>query len=420
MPLFDTYVMVDWSASSEKRPSKKPKKDAIWWAAQSNGNDGGVVARLRKIRGTSDPEIVPASTGGGQVYEETRSTAIEHIRSFLLEEAQDGHRVLVGFDFAFGYPAGFARRILVEEEPKAENLWKHFHDRLMKENEDGETGSRRLRERTGGDRFQIARCMNDKIKSACDLEGPFWDVGTRVRTGDELANLPNPKGGKPPHNPYARKTKVTWPKKFGFNATRRTDTMASGAQSVWQLSGAGSVGSQVILGVPWLRHLRDSLRETGEIRESRCVIWPFDTGFQLEPLAEGPRIVFAEIYPSLLRDAIDRHREDRRIVGCPDVRENAPEYGSQRKPEIVDCAQVRLNALAFSLLDQRERLSMLFSGPKGMEGTHIGEECLQQIIREEGWILGVDQKEYYKYRLLCALKDHFFEKEERPTASEEK
>ena len=365
MPLFDTYVMVDWSASNEKRPSKKPKKDAIWWAAQSNGNDGSVVARLREIRGTSDPEIVPASTGGGQVYEETRSTAIKNIRSFLLEEAENGRRVLVGFDFAFGYPNGFAQRIT--SQASASSMWRWLHERLLTPNRD---------------RYEVAKCLNTEIHREFGEEGPFWDVGTEVRSKKQLSALASG-GGKPPHNPYGKAIRE-WP--FDFPKLRETDEMAVGAKPVWQLSGAGSVGSQAMLGMPWLLELLDTLKDESDLHGNRCVVWPFETGFGWTPQGSGPQITVVEIYPSLLRDAIDRH---------------------QKECEVTDCAQVRVNALAFSLLDRSGGLGFLFAGPR-TPGTQIRKSRVEAAIREEGWIFGVDAKGYQHFWLIRALHEHFF------------
>lgn len=373
MPLFDTYVMVDWSASSEKRPSKRPKKDAIWWAVRSNEDSCDVVARLREIRGTSDPEIVSPSESesqvdgqaGGQVYEETRSTAIKNIRSFLLQEARSERRVLVGFDFAFGYPEGFAQRIT--KAASANSVWRWLHERLLT---------------PSPDRYEVAKFLNAQINSEYGEEGPFWDVGTEVRSKKQLKALA-PTGGKPPHNPYGKAIR-DWP--FDFQQIRETDKMAVGAKPVWQLSGAGSVGSQTLLGMPWLLELLDTLRGVPDLRGDRCVVWPFDTGFGWVPQGDGSQITIVEIYPSLLRDAVDRHKKD-----C----------------EFTDCAQVRLSALAFSLLDRNGDLGLLFAGPR-TPGTQLGEGRMEAATREEGWIFGVDAKGYQQFWLFRALHEHFF------------
>ena len=83
MKLFDGYVAVDWSANG------KPKqgKDSIWIA-------------IRGVNGTEEPEN-PA----------TRREAVGRIERLLEKATAAGRRLLVGFDFPFGYPAGTARML---------------------------------------------------------------------------------------------------------------------------------------------------------------------------------------------------------------------------------------------------------------------------------------------------------------------
>ena len=372
MPLFDTYVMVDWSASNEKRSSKKPKKDAIWWAVHPLRPDAD---RWFKDLGTEKLRhghvCVFDWDEGAQVYERTREEAIGNIERFLQHEAERDHRVLVGFDFAFGYPSGFARKIT--GKPFAKSMWQWLCDQ-------GLTASSKDSERSSGiDRYHVAKILNKTIEEAsCGEDGPFWDVHGKVRS--IKANEP--------HDPYGKSKGKEWPDALKFKQDRVTDKMASGTQPLWKLSGAGAVGSQALLGMPWLLHLRKRLGEMSSLSGGRCVVWPFDGGFDLTPTDDVSRVVIVEIYPSLLRDAVNIHinRED---------------------DEIVDCAQVRLNALAFSLLDQKDGLHGLFRGPENVAGTRLSEECRQRIAHEEGWIFGVDEKEYHKYQLLCTLKQHF-------------
>jgi hypothetical protein len=99
----------------------------------------------------------------------------------------------------------------------------------------------------------------------------------------------------------------------GREAFRRTETEVAGApKSVFQIGGAGAVGTGSIRGMPHLARL------SGE----GFSVWPFD-----EP--GRPRVV--EIYPRLLTEAVvkRRHRErlaflNRRFAGQPEgMRERA-------------------------------------------------------------------------------------------------
>ena len=75
--MFDTYVMVDWSAASVPRTGR----DSIWicWHAP----DGEKL-------------VNPA----------TRQNAKLILAEWLATAVSSGQRVLMGFDFPFGYPAG--------------------------------------------------------------------------------------------------------------------------------------------------------------------------------------------------------------------------------------------------------------------------------------------------------------------------
>jgi precorrin-8X/cobalt-precorrin-8 methylmutase len=78
---FDGYLMVDWSAASKP----KDKEDSIWYCYYDR-------------------------TDGSQTLENppTRQEATERIASILYRGTQHHKAILVGFDFPFGYPAGFS------------------------------------------------------------------------------------------------------------------------------------------------------------------------------------------------------------------------------------------------------------------------------------------------------------------------
>ena len=90
MSLFHTHIVVDWSARSRPSPAT-PGKDAIWWAAARASRRGVVV---------QEPE-----------YARTRHDAVGRLARIVADELERGRRVLVGFDFPFGYPAGVAERV---------------------------------------------------------------------------------------------------------------------------------------------------------------------------------------------------------------------------------------------------------------------------------------------------------------------
>ena len=132
--LFDAYVMVDWSSS------RVPVRDAdsIWVAW---GSWEGV-------------ELIE-----DHANEATRTAALRLIRDDLLAGRFAGRHVLLGFDFAFGYPRGFASALGLAGPP-----WKAVLDEFGKGVKDGPNNYHNR------DEF-AARC-NERI--AGGGPGPFW------------------------------------------------------------------------------------------------------------------------------------------------------------------------------------------------------------------------------------------------------
>ncbi|MEM7508396.1 MAG: precorrin-8X methylmutase [Pseudomonadota bacterium] len=215
-PLFDTYLMVDWSAASRPSPPK-PSSDAIWWC----------VARRKGSRLTvEDP-----------VYERARADAMESLRLLLLAERAAGRRVLAGFDFPFGYPRGFAEQLT--GEPHALAVW----DWLAREVIDGPDNS--------NNRFDVAEKINDHF----DGTGPFW--------------------GRPAHwdHPGVPQRGSEREGKDHPPERRLVEQTQTRAQPVWKLFTTGSVGSQVLLGLLALNRLR----RDPEL-EDHIQVWPLETG----------------------------------------------------------------------------------------------------------------------------------------------
>ena len=88
---FDTFVIVDWSAG--KRAPERPSKDAIWIGVVQAGS-----------------ELEP-------VYCRARADAESWLSDFISSEARANRRVFIGFDFPFGYPSGFVRRVTGSNNP---------------------------------------------------------------------------------------------------------------------------------------------------------------------------------------------------------------------------------------------------------------------------------------------------------------
>ena len=296
MPLFDTHIVVDWSAKAEPATGK----DSIWWAAVIG--EGCVL----------EPRNPP-----------TRHAVIESLTAFIADELDAGRRVLAGFDFPFGYPEGVAERLTGRACALA--VW-DWLDRKIEDKPDNRNN-----------RFEVAERMNGFWKGV----GPFWGRPWQW-SGPEGVPIRGTERTQQEQHPCER---------------RIADVRAKGAKTVWQLAGNGSVGSQVLMGLPALKRLLGDPRIGG-----RGAVWPFDTGLRAPDTCKKP-LVLAEIYPSLLRKEVGECQKD---------------------GEVLDRAQVRVNAAAFARLDRQDGLAPLFEG-----ACDLNPDERRAIVEEEAWILGL-------------------------------
>ena len=298
--LFDAYIIVDWSAAS------KPAQGAnsVWIGALARD------ARLKFNFQAANPS--------------TRLAARDIIAGLAERFTSRGDKVLIGFDFSLGYPAGTAAASGLKLDGKAP--WQAMHDHL----------SSKVREKpdNSNTRFAIAAGLNYAMTKG---PLPFWGAPAR----DQISTLAGTKGEFADAPVAEYRTCEEWVRK----------THKSKPKSTWQLYGAGSVGSQSLLGIPTVKALRERLPNSA--------IWPFETGFEemtSDKLSET-NIVFAEVYPSL-------------VSAKPGI------------GEVVDQAQVRALAHHYDELDDSGKLGALFGPPEGLDSTLI-----PKIVGEEGWIL---------------------------------
>jgi molybdopterin molybdotransferase len=223
---FDRVIAVDWSARSVPSPLR-PVRDAIFVCE-------GRVGRI-----------------GPATYHRTRTAAMAAIGDSIAAALAAGERVLAGFDFAFGYPRGFAAGLTGRDEGLAVWDWlaAHVVDRADNAN----------------NRWDVAAAINARFPGI----GPLWGCPP----GLARAGLPARGRDRAGH---------------GLPDRRATDLALPGAQSPFKLFTAGSVGSQSLLGLPRLSDLR---RRFGQAVE----VWPLQSGFR----APRAPVVLVEIWPTL-------------------------------------------------------------------------------------------------------------------------
>src|SRR5205814_678678 len=136
--LFDAYVVVDWSASNVPCSGR----DSIWIA---------VLERAARGRGRTVTRLTLTNPT-------TRAQARDSLVSALASFGERGARVLAGFDFPFGYPAGFAR-CLGLGRPAWRATWDELA-RLVTDTPDN-----------ANNRFDVAADLNRRLAGEAF---PFW------------------------------------------------------------------------------------------------------------------------------------------------------------------------------------------------------------------------------------------------------
>ncbi len=296
--LFDVFVMVDWSGSARPRLGR----DSIWSCV--------IDADTRSVELANHP---------------TRTAARFAVREVLV--AAVDRRVLVGFDFPLGYPAGTAAAAGLEGAAPWRAVWDHLADTVVDD------------DRNANNRFEVAAALNARISPSA---GPFWGCPPPRQT-------PTLSMSKAPGFPHLASVGQL-PE---FRSTEQLlRSRGSYAFSAWQLLGAGSVGSQALLGIPTVA----ALCADPELRD-RSRVWPFTTGFTRDP-TEGAAdaIVHAEIWPSSVSVDLTRH-------------------------PVRDAAQVLSLCQHLAGLDRDGRLAALFTPP-------LSDQHVAVAVAEEGWILG--------------------------------
>lgn len=240
--LFDSYVMVDWSAASKPATGA----DSIWIGALTPD------ARMKLTFKASNPP--------------TRAKALEELTDLLGRCLKRGDRVLMGVDFPLGFPAGTSSALKL----KGDAPWRSIRDFLLKEMKDKPDNS--------NNRFSLAAQMNRRMS---DGPFPFWGCSKK----DELTTLSLKKSRE--HGPKD----VT---EYRISETFAADSRKARPQPVWKIAYAGAVGGQTLTGVPAIERLREKF--------PALKLWPFEIPFaKLDEEALGDaRIVVAEIYPSLV------------------------------------------------------------------------------------------------------------------------
>jgi len=278
--LFDAYIIADWTAAE----SKKLGENSVWI---------GVAKRDVRFRLYSETHNVA-----------TRAEGEALIAALLADHRRRGDRVLLGFDFNLGYPAGTAARLKLDATPPWSAMWKFVAANVVDKADNT------------NNRYQVAAKMN---RLMTDAAWPLWGAPAKQTQRWLTATKPTEGHGQIPE----------------FRATELAAKQGRlQPKSVWQMHGAGAVGGQTLVGIAAVRRLLDA-------QGPSAAVWPFGTGWRkletadVEPLST----LVVEVWPSLFPTTVE-------------------------PGEFKDQAQVRTTAEALAALDETGRLSSAFAPPK--------------------------------------------------------
>lgn len=298
---FNHFVAIDWSSRAKPSP-RKPSRNAIWVAEASA--KGKVVTH----------------------YFRTRAACTDFLEERLLSLHRKGRRVLVGWDFSFGYPKGLAKALKIKPRRSAWlKIWELL-DVLISDADNNHNN-----------RFSVGGQLNHRIGSG---SGPFWGVPIG-QSGIFL-------GSRKDFSYPVTSRRVFLPER------RLVEVRMPRLQPAWKLAYAGSVGSQALLGIPRVLYLAKKVPGLEAISR----IWPFETDFAEKIPMTGALVLHAEIYPSMLS-----------LPG---------------KDQIPDREQVQ-HYVRFLQTEQRKAglLDLLTEPPE------LNRKARKQILRHEGWVLGI-------------------------------
>jgi len=297
---FDHFLSIDWSSRAKPSPAK-PTKDAIW---------------------------VGEGTATGRVtvkYFRTRQACMEYVERRLARMLKAGKRVLVGWDFVFGYPKGLAKALKIKKKPAWKRIWKLIN-RLIIDDTD-----------KTNNRFTVGAELNRRISVG---SGPFWGVPVG-QSGIFLGSK------KDFSYPVVNKHVV-------LKERRLVEERVPKMQPGWKLAYAGSVGSQALLGLPRLYQL---CTDAAKKKQAKHVVWPFETGFD-QKIPKGACALHAEIYPSMI--------------------------SLKGKDKITDRAQMKAYVRWLQEEQKHGRLNGWLAGP-----DDLSKKQRKRVLRHEGWVLGV-------------------------------
>jgi precorrin-8X/cobalt-precorrin-8 methylmutase len=268
--LFDFLIMVDWSGGNSRQSNRS---NCIWIAYGT----------------AQDPQPICVSPPSRS---EATAFLIDLLRPFSMTDDEERpeplRRAIVCFDFPYGYPHAFAQALpAIPGAPAVpwQRVWHYLQEHIQ-----DDIGTLADRRPTNiSNRFTVANALNGLLSHPPNL-GPFWCTDSPT----QYPSVPQ----NEPIQPFPCATGAT------IQRYRLIDQQVQ-SDFPFRLFGNGSVGSQMLVGIPRLMQLRYHAE-----LERVSSVWPFETGWAPangEWSLGKTRVLHAEIYPSVmpaLTDAI--------------------------------------------------------------------------------------------------------------------
>ena len=273
MPLFDFYIMVDWSGGARRRGGRS---DTIWIA--------------------HGPTIADAPLTDSPF---SRTEAIHLIHSLLVNEIESERRVLLCFDFAYGYPVDFAAALQsVTGKSDSDLPWLLVWQYLSEQIKDDEGTAPDAKPSNRSNRFEVANQINARLSADPKVAGPFWCASPEAA----YRYIPQNRPSEPFQTAQG----------YAVKGLRLADKRARSG-SPFRLFGTASVGSQSLTGIARLHQLRNDPKLV-----AASVVWPFDTGWATKAkwLPKHVSILHAEIYPSVRNPMPDEIKDPGKFAPC--------------------------------------------------------------------------------------------------------
>jgi hypothetical protein len=185
MPLFDFYIMADWSGGARRRGGRS---DSIWIAHGPITADGPL---------TDSPY--------------SRTEAIRLIHSLLVNQIRSKRRVLLCFDFAYGYPVDFAAALQAATGKSDRDLpWLLMWQYLSEHIKDDEGTAPGAKPSNRSNRFEVANQINALLSADPKAAGPFWCASSEAAYRREWRLIQSWRYSARVESSRARKTISSW------------------------------------------------------------------------------------------------------------------------------------------------------------------------------------------------------------------